>query len=257
MVSLLSPDHVMNLQLAKQSFPLCMRILHETLLRESHLRHGGRMQYGLFLKGLGLPLEEAMRFWQMSFSKKFSPEEFIKKYAYNIRHNYGKEGKRANYTPYSCQKIILGGSPGPGEFHGCPYKEWDVERLSAKLMSMGIGGNHREEIISKVRNKEYQLACRLEFEARHPEATPGEVGNHPNAYAQESRQYFAEKNGEVKDSRNNTPSKNPAGSPMMTPPSVGKKHSVVTPSSSEPSEGQHATPADVNTKRARTDEEVI
>ena len=31
-------------------YPLCMRHLHKTLRREKHLRHYGRLQYGLFLK---------------------------------------------------------------------------------------------------------------------------------------------------------------------------------------------------------------
>ncbi|KAK5607866.1 DNA primase large subunit, partial [Crenichthys baileyi] len=54
-------------QLAGKSFPLCMRQLHQALRDTHHLRHGGRMQYGLFLKGIGLSLEQALQFWRMEF----------------------------------------------------------------------------------------------------------------------------------------------------------------------------------------------
>ena len=35
-----------------------------------------------------------------------SADKFAREYAYNIRHSYGKEGKRADYTPWSCNKLI-------------------------------------------------------------------------------------------------------------------------------------------------------
>lgn len=44
----LSAENVNDL--APKHWPLCMRHLHDTLRKERHLKHYGRLQYGLFLK---------------------------------------------------------------------------------------------------------------------------------------------------------------------------------------------------------------
>ena len=49
--------------------------------------------------------------------------QFDKQYAYGVRHSYGKEGKRANYTPYSCMKIIMTNTPSQGDHHGNQWVE--------------------------------------------------------------------------------------------------------------------------------------
>ena len=69
-----------------------------------------------------MELDDASRFWESMFTKLISHDEFQKKYAYNVRHMYGKEGARKSYTPYSCMKIIMGAAPEVGGHHGCPYK---------------------------------------------------------------------------------------------------------------------------------------
>ena len=50
-----------------EHFPLCMRNLHRELKKNSHLKHYGRLQYTLFLKGIGLSLQECIVFWRKSF----------------------------------------------------------------------------------------------------------------------------------------------------------------------------------------------
>lgn len=37
-------------ELSKNHYPLCMRTMHDRLRRDHHLKHFGRLQYGLFLK---------------------------------------------------------------------------------------------------------------------------------------------------------------------------------------------------------------
>jgi len=46
-----------------------MQQLHSSLRLHHHLRHYGRLQYGLFLKGIGMSLDEALRFWKSEFTR--------------------------------------------------------------------------------------------------------------------------------------------------------------------------------------------
>lgn len=181
-------------QVANSSFPLCMRHLFEKLREDHHLKYGGRMQLGLFLKGVGLKLDDALAFWKSEFCKKVGPERFDKEYAYNIRHNYGKEGKRVDYTPYSCQKIISS-TPGVGDHHGCPYRHFSEDNLRAALTKMGVNSRAMTDVMDKVRSKHYQLACTLTFEAIH-EASCDSGINHPNQYFSDSQKILKSKNND-------------------------------------------------------------
>ncbi|KAL7466663.1 hypothetical protein ACHAXS_006950, partial [Conticribra weissflogii] len=126
--------------LAARNMPLCMQQLHSGLKRDHKLKHQGRLQFGLFLKGAGMSMDEHLLYFQREFTKIMTAEQFTKQYSYSIRHMHGKEGKRASYTPYNCTKIIFGNAPQAAvEHHGCPYKHYDDQNLSALLTKLNIG----------------------------------------------------------------------------------------------------------------------
>lgn len=83
-----------------------MKVLFTALKNQHHLKHFGRLQLGLYLKGVGLTMEEAQKFWKDEFTKKMDGDKFEKNYAYNIRHMYGQEGKRNDYKGWNCVKVI-------------------------------------------------------------------------------------------------------------------------------------------------------
>ncbi|XP_047355245.1 DNA primase large subunit-like isoform X2 [Vespa velutina] len=179
-------------KLSKTSYPLCMRSLHEALHVNHHLKNSGRIQYGLFLKGIGVSLEDALQFWREAFSQKIDSDKFEKQYAYSIRHIYGKEGKQTNYTPLGCNKIISN-SIGPGEYHGCPYRHMDQNSLKQKLSAYGIFDLDTKEIIELAKEGHYSLACTRYFQTLHKQL-PEQPIIHPNGYFAESRKIMNKAN---------------------------------------------------------------
>lgn len=198
-----APINAANIDSLSQHFPLCMKHLHTTLRQNSHLKHFGRLQYSLFLKGIGLSLDDCLVFWRQSF-KKITDDQFNKEYRYNVRHVYGDVGGDANrrgrgYSPYSCQKILTEHPPGTGEAHGCPYRTFNVDNLTSMLQATGV---HDREVLKGVKDdlekKRYHIACNRVFEWAHKTEIkkvkdegiwgPAELDTivHPNTYFKRS-----------------------------------------------------------------------
>ncbi|KAJ7470699.1 eukaryotic and archaeal DNA primase, large subunit-domain-containing protein [Mycena latifolia] len=178
--------------LAAKHFPMCMRNSHQRLRKDHRLNHFGRLQYGLFLKVLGLSVEEATVFWRKSFDR-INDDTFNKMYKYNIRHSYGLEGKRANYPAKNCQQILTsGGDPG------CPYRHFSQENLQSALLStygpLGLTSTDLYEIMNTVKGGHFHVACTRVFEITHSSRGVkkgegiggGESVTHPNQYAAKS-----------------------------------------------------------------------
>ena len=148
-----------------------------------------------------------MIYWRNSFTK-IGGDKFNKQYAYNVRHNYGKEGKRIDYTPYSCNKIISS-SPNNGDYHGCPYKIFDSQNLRKYLaINKKMGTQDIDIILDLVKNNHYQLACRSYFGHQHKDIMKrkniaiedlNSNWSHPNEYFDHSwKIYHGDKKEEEK-----------------------------------------------------------
>jgi DNA primase large subunit len=153
-----------NIDTLSASFPLCMQNLHRSLRHDHHLKHYGRLQYTLFLKGIGLSLDECLVFWRSGFSK-ITDDQFNKEYRYNVKHAYGDVGGDSNrrgngYSPFSCQKILTEHPPGPGEAHGCPYRHFSVENLTNLLQQVGVKDHIVLRGVEEDKKKQkFHLAC--------------------------------------------------------------------------------------------------
>ncbi|KAK3297204.1 eukaryotic and archaeal DNA primase, large subunit-domain-containing protein [Chaetomium fimeti] len=161
-----------NMDNLSQHFPMCMTHLHRSLRRDAHLKHFGRLQYTLFLKGIGLNLEECLVFWRSGFSK-ITDDTFNKEYRYNVRHVYGDVGGDSNrrsggYSPYSCQKILTEHAPGPGDAHGCPYRHFSLENLTTLLRASGVGDRAVLQGVKEDKDSQkFHMACNRVFEHLH------------------------------------------------------------------------------------------
>jgi DNA primase large subunit len=184
---------------SEKCFPLCMCVIERHITHYSHLTHFGRLQYTLFLKGGGLPVEEALKFFQKKYEKKTSLEKFNKQYAYYIRHAYGLEGKMTNYAPYNCEKLINMNSPMGNECHGCPFKTYSNENLKNLLNTCNLNDDDIEDILDKKKRNEFQFACVKYFEGKFPGILGEGIGIHPNKYLSSAMKIINGKNNKNKE----------------------------------------------------------
>ncbi|XP_011632163.1 DNA primase large subunit-like isoform X2 [Pogonomyrmex barbatus] len=167
-------------KLAETSYPLCMRVLHKALRKNHHLTHGGRIQYCLFLKGIGLSLSDAIIFWKNEFIKVMDEIRFNKEHSYNIRFIFGLEGSRRDYQPYTCLRIMES-IVGPRDYHGCPFKHMLHDILEDELMDCGFDALERSAIMNLSKDGQYSAACNKYYEIKH-NCLNDTLFKHPNIY---------------------------------------------------------------------------
>jgi DNA primase large subunit len=168
-------------------FPLCGQHLMSGLRTLHHLKYTARQQFTLFLKGVGLSMEDALTFWASEF-KSVSIDKFNKEYKYNIRHSYGMEGGRINYKPWDCRTILSKPRPQKGEYHGCPYRDLASDALTRKLKEMGLEEREVQQVLDISQKGDYTNACSKVLEVK----TSGQVNEHvthPNLYFDRMRQH--------------------------------------------------------------------
>ena len=92
-------------------FPLCTRLIFRELSTKRHIKNSGRLQLSLYLKAIGMPRAEALRFW-----RKY---ERRTKYEYSVDYHYVQR----DYSSPSCPSIIAANT-NSGDCNGCPLKRF-------------------------------------------------------------------------------------------------------------------------------------
>ncbi len=71
-------------------------------------------------------------------------------------------------APYSCQKILTERPPGSGESHGCPYRHFSVDNLTALLQTTGVNDKSvLAGVKEDVARQRYHIACNRVFDWAH------------------------------------------------------------------------------------------
>ena len=128
-----APPSSSSLEDLENLAPNCITSMMNKLKTTKHLKYFDRQNLTLFLKNAGVPLNDTIQYFRAYFNK----NDFDKEYLYSIRHNYGLEGKKANYSGFTCKRII--GSNGNAGCTGCPIKESDPQAFCSQICNKNDG----------------------------------------------------------------------------------------------------------------------
>ena len=169
---------------AQNHFPLCMYDMFRTLKRERHLKHNGRLQLILFIKGLGFKVEEVIQFFKEIVSKGPAAKK-IKEYEYMVKHSYGLVGSKTEYSGMGCPKIMSNSRPSKGDVHGCPFNYYGEDSLF-NLVVHKLGNAKDAQEVVKANSMGAKFGCRKFFCSKNKlldiEDVDEGIGRHPNIY---------------------------------------------------------------------------
>ncbi|KAJ1447878.1 eukaryotic and archaeal DNA primase, large subunit-domain-containing protein [Pelagophyceae sp. CCMP2097] len=154
-------------------FPPCMAQKHWQLRQRrggpGHLKHVTRFGYNLFLKAIGVPLEQVEVLWRK--------EHPYRDFQNNIRHAFGRSGARKDYSPYSCASFIKHSRSLEDTVGGCPFALDDEKNISEILDGLGCGPARAQDVVrgldrepAAVKNARAPQRCVHAFNAAHASA---------------------------------------------------------------------------------------
>lgn len=175
-VSVSSIDHCLKY------LPPCMDILVAKFRKTRHLKYTDRQALCLFLKDCGVSLDDNIQFMRSIFD--VSKDVFDKEYLYNIRHNYGLEGKRANYSAFLCKKVIsLSNEPNTC---GCPFAN-SRQGVGEYLAAKGVECPEIEDLMSKFHHQEACTAVLARITNKAQAATVSTPVEYYKEYAESAK----------------------------------------------------------------------
>ena len=158
------------------------------------------LQLGLFFKGIGVDMQDALALWQAEFMQGGqTAEAFEKQYSYNFRHQYGQAGSHKNYQPHACGKVI-GASLDPSGATGCPFRTCQAAELASMLRGMKVADATATAAVALAQERHYQLACSEVFENLHGKKLHVAA---PHQFFAESRKHYMQREAETKEGDGN------------------------------------------------------
>lgn len=141
-----SQKTITHLNSILEKSPPCIHSVIQRMTNNKHLKFNDRQVLVRYLKDCGLPVNDCIEFIRSNFC--CDPAYFEKEYVYSIRHNYGLEGKKANYNTYGCTQIV--------KMCMCPFANGEIgEYLKTKNF------NDIEDVIKEdVKNKNFLNGCK-------------------------------------------------------------------------------------------------
>ena len=169
---------------AQVHFPLCMYEMYRTFKRDKHLKHMGRLQFILFMRGMGFKVEDLIKFFT-EIVKSGPASKKVKEYVYAINHAYGLTGSKTEYSGMGCPKIISLSRPSKGDVHGCPFDYFGDQHLF-KLLNHKLGNEREAQEVVEARSLGAKFGCRKYFCKKNKIADIEDlhdgIGRHPNTF---------------------------------------------------------------------------